>query len=59
MLAGGRIVATGGPELADELEQTGYAAYGADPVGAAAANGHSAKPVRPKIDDPFMNLSGP
>ena len=27
VLSGGRIVAVGGPELADELEQTGYAAY--------------------------------
>lgn len=30
VLAGGRIVATGGPELAEELERTGYAAYGGD-----------------------------
>ena len=29
VLAGGRIVDTGGPELADELERTGYATYGA------------------------------
>jgi len=28
VLAGGRIVATGGPELAADLERTGYAAYG-------------------------------
>ncbi|HMC52986.1 MAG TPA: Fe-S cluster assembly ATPase SufC, partial [Acidimicrobiales bacterium] len=28
ILSGGRIVATGGPELAEELERTGYAAYG-------------------------------
>lgn len=28
VLAGGRVVASGGPELADELERTGYAAYG-------------------------------
>ena len=28
VLVKGRIVATGGPELADELEHTGYAAYG-------------------------------
>lgn len=27
VLAGGRIVATGGPELAEELERTGYAPY--------------------------------
>jgi Fe-S cluster assembly ATP-binding protein len=30
VLARGRIQLTGGPELADELETTGYAAYGAD-----------------------------
>jgi Fe-S cluster assembly ATP-binding protein len=29
VLTGGRIVATGGPELAEELERTGYVAYGA------------------------------
>jgi Fe-S cluster assembly ATP-binding protein len=30
VLRGGRIVATGGPELAEELEGTGYAAYDGD-----------------------------
>ena len=30
VLVKGRIVASGGPELADELERTGYAAYAAD-----------------------------
>ena len=29
VLVGGRIVASGGPELARQLEETGYAAYGA------------------------------
>jgi Fe-S cluster assembly ATP-binding protein len=44
VLAGGRIVATGGPELAQQLEETGYAGY-ADPdaVEAKAA------------DDPFAD----
>ncbi len=28
VLSNGRIVMSGGPELAEELEQTGYAAYG-------------------------------
>ncbi len=28
VMARGRIVRTGGPELADELERTGYAPYG-------------------------------
>ena len=42
VLAGGRIVAHGGPELAAELETTGYGAYGGpDPLGVAATgNGH-------------------
>ena len=31
VLSGGRIVASGGPELAAELEETGYAPYGGDP----------------------------
>jgi Fe-S cluster assembly ATP-binding protein len=31
VLAQGRIVDTGGPELATELERTGYAAYGGEP----------------------------
>jgi Fe-S cluster assembly ATP-binding protein len=40
VLSRGRIVASGGPELAGELELTGYAAYGdgeADGPGIAAA----------------------
>ncbi len=38
VLASGRIVASGGPELADELERTGYAAWTGepDPAGVAA-----------------------
>jgi Fe-S cluster assembly ATP-binding protein len=31
VLSGGRIVATGGPELAAELETTGYVPYGGEP----------------------------
>jgi Fe-S cluster assembly ATP-binding protein len=37
VLAGGRIVATGGPELAAELEDTGYQPYGGDPDDTPAA----------------------
>ena len=40
VLRGGRIVATGGPQLAEELEQTGYAGYeeaGSDPVSSPPA----------------------
>jgi Fe-S cluster assembly ATP-binding protein len=44
VLAGGRIVATGGPELAQELEETGYAGYVEEPVAAANA-----------ADDPFAD----
>ncbi len=42
VLSGGRVVATGGPELALELEKTGYAAYGEDerePAGGALGGG--------------------
>jgi Fe-S cluster assembly ATP-binding protein len=35
----GRVVATGGPELAAELERTGYSAYGVDEPAASAAPG--------------------
>ena len=40
VLSGGRIVKSGGPELADELESTGYAPYGVkdDAVSPAAAD---------------------
>ena len=37
VLARGRIQDTGGPELADELELTGYAAYGGDEASDAVA----------------------
>ncbi len=37
VLSGGRIVATAGPELAAELEDTGYAAYGGEPDETAKA----------------------
>jgi Fe-S cluster assembly ATP-binding protein len=45
VLAGGRIVATGGPELAQELEETGYAGYvEAEP-----------EAIRGGADDPFAD----
>jgi Fe-S cluster assembly ATP-binding protein len=48
VLAQGRIVASGGPELALELERTGYGDYldHEPPVSPAAS--------RPQIDDPFF-----
>jgi Fe-S cluster assembly ATP-binding protein len=45
ILVKGRIVASGGPELADELERTGYAAYATDEPEAA--------PARSSLDDLF------
>jgi Fe-S cluster assembly ATP-binding protein len=41
VLRGGRIVATGGPDLADELERTGYAGY--EGAGDAEASAPSAQ----------------
>ena len=37
VLVRGSIVASGGPELAEELEQTGYAPYGVDEPGASVS----------------------
>jgi Fe-S cluster assembly ATP-binding protein len=51
VLAKGRIVASGGPELAEELETTGYAAYGDDMV--FTGNGHATVPVQTSLGDPF------
>jgi Fe-S cluster assembly ATP-binding protein len=48
VLVRGRIVASGGPELADELEGTGYAAY-------VDADGNEAEPVTPSGADPFAD----
>jgi Fe-S cluster assembly ATPase SufC len=44
VLSKGRIVASGGPELAAQLEETGYAAYGEVPAKAG-----------PAADDPFAD----
>ena len=48
VLVKGRLVASGGPELAEELERTGYAAYGED-VPAAGDE------LPPLPDDPFAD----
>ena len=45
ILVKGRIVASGGPELADELERTGYAAYATDEP--------ETEPARSSLDDLF------
>ena len=49
VLARGRIQRSGGPELADELERTGYAGFADDEPDAPSA------PERPVIDDPFFD----
>jgi Fe-S cluster assembly ATP-binding protein len=46
VLSGGRIVRSGGPELAEELEGTGYAAY-------AEEQGKSASPAEDPFADPL------
>ena len=48
VLSSGRIAATGGPELAEQLEETGYAAYG-DDEGAPAGD------AAPELADPFAD----
>jgi Fe-S cluster assembly ATP-binding protein len=52
VLSRGRLVVSGGPELAEELERTGYAAYAEEEAQAAKA---TAPPIRPDIDDPFAD----
>jgi len=57
----GEIVASGGAELADELEDTGYAGYGAEEVEVEGVVDPFADPFadpfgspgRPEIEDPF------
>lgn len=51
VLSRGRIVMSGGPELADELERTGYAGWAEET--AETAPDEPELPVRPEIDDPF------
>jgi Fe-S cluster assembly ATP-binding protein len=50
VLVKGRIRASGGPELADELERSGYAAFGAEEEPAVA--------VMPSVADPFADPRG-
>ena len=45
VLAAGRVVETGGPELALELERTGYAAYGGDQEEAAEPAARRPRPL--------------
>jgi Fe-S cluster assembly ATP-binding protein len=52
VLSQGRIVATGGPELADELERTGYAGYVEAPE-ETHGRGLLADPLADPFADPF------
>ncbi|MEM7338625.1 MAG: Fe-S cluster assembly ATPase SufC [Actinomycetota bacterium] len=54
VLAQGKIVASGGPELADELEASGYANYvEAEPASTAKGNGSAADPFADPFADPL------
>lgn len=61
VLSGGRIVATGGPELAEELERTGYAGYVQEEQSEVevglSLRGRGAAPAAPSPlgDDPFAD----
>ena len=46
VLAGGRVVATGGPELALELEESGYVPYGDEAEEAGQGRGEASPPLR-------------
>lgn len=52
VLANGKIQATGGPELATELETTGYASYGGEQPPSTSEGG------RPRELDPFADPFG-
>lgn len=54
VLVKGRIVASGGPELAAELERTGYAAYGEDDV-APVTTSSAPDPFGDPFADPFAD----
>lgn len=55
VLARGRIQASGGPELADELEQTGYAGYAEDEAVAAGNAGGRLPGFTDPMADPFAD----
>jgi Fe-S cluster assembly ATP-binding protein len=52
IFARGRILESGGPELADRLEESGYAAWVGDDEPADVAS----TPARPEVEDPFFDL---
>ncbi len=50
VLSAGRIVVSGGPELAEQLESTGYAEWATEEAGERQ---EASRPARPEISDPF------
>ena len=52
VLSRGRIARSGGPELAEELERTGYAAYAEEEEAKAVLEPER---TRAEIDDPFAD----
>lgn len=56
IIAKGKIVRSGGPDLAEELEERGYAGLlGGDLAAEDAKPDLNAQPERPVIDDPFAD----
>jgi Fe-S cluster assembly ATP-binding protein len=53
VLSKGRIVASGGAELADQLERTGYTGYVVDEGDGAAASARAADPFADPFADPL------
>ncbi|MFZ6005173.1 MAG: Fe-S cluster assembly ATPase SufC [Actinomycetota bacterium] len=53
VLARGAIQLSGGPELAQELESTGYAAFGEDSAVAISPNGNGDDPLTDPFADPL------
>jgi Fe-S cluster assembly ATP-binding protein len=55
IFAKGRILESGGPELADRLEESGYAAWVGEEPPPPRPSGLAAHDDRPTIDDPFAD----
>jgi Fe-S cluster assembly ATP-binding protein len=55
VISRGRIVASAGPELADELERTGYAGWAEEEAGAAGPASEAPVPALGGGGDPFAD----
>jgi len=56
VLVNGKIVASGGPELADQLEKTGYTQYLPETEAAGASSGGASDPFADPFADPLAGL---